>query len=657
MFFVTGNTVSIKADEIVGALKENLTGIQSMVEDIDKQFSSLAETIGAGREQAFLLKQTLTEGLTEITRLGGGVANILEQQKALYTTFGTQLVLNKNATDELYATTQATGVEASVLFENYANVGKSIYSANEEMATIMESTSLIGVNAQKVAGLVANNMKELSRFNFKDGVTGLADMAAKSTMLRVDMASSVASAKKLYAPEAAQDFVNTLQRLGATGSAELMDVERVRYLARNEPQKLQEEIAKMSAQFVDETGKMSAVGMDFLDEIQGAAGYSSDELAKMGIAFSQLQEKQQIIKKTGLIDLPEDQMTKLENIMTKGKDGKFEVTYTQDGQQVTKALQDMSSTEQEKLQDFLEKQNEAIKETFEAKPGEDKNLVKLIEQQMDVNSKFTNAVEALKTVIPSQVAGSKEGEELVKTIAENTNKLSTTALSKMDELSDEAGKLISAKIEVMGKVTDTISTKMPVIVDSIEALATTITANIGTTVATLTNVFGDLATFLTDTFKLDDFISLPGNDRLIMGPEGSIGRINEKDTIISSTDGPKTEEEVRQMMEMIKSPKNPLVSTPIETKPLLITETLSTQQQEKMGEMMRTLPATEEERTKKIETSNKHEVDFKIDLANVPSNMDKDMVKSIFENMIFKEEFIKKVESALKSVQPYSYGQ
>ena len=234
MFFVTGTTVSIKAADIAGALKENLTGIQAMVEDIDKQFSTLAGTIGAGREQAFLLKQTLTEGLTEITRLGGGVANILEQQKALNATFGTQLVLNKNATDELFATTQATGIEAKDLFENYANLGKSIYSANEEMATIMESANLIGVNAKTVTAAVSSNMSSLSRINFKDGVVGLADMAAKSAMLRIDMSKSLEAAKKLYAPEQAQEFVNTLQRLGATGSAELMNVERVRYLARNE---------------------------------------------------------------------------------------------------------------------------------------------------------------------------------------------------------------------------------------------------------------------------------------------------------------------------------------------------------------------------------------------------------------------------------------
>ena len=96
-----------------------------MVENIDKEFSSIAKNIGAGREQAFLLKQTLTEGLTEITRLGGSVGDITKQIEGLQKTFGTQLVLNKDVTDKLFATTQATGIAADTLFEkrrqNYGN--------------------------------------------------------------------------------------------------------------------------------------------------------------------------------------------------------------------------------------------------------------------------------------------------------------------------------------------------------------------------------------------------------------------------------------------------------------------------------------------------------------------------------------------------------
>jgi uncharacterized protein YoxC len=303
MFSTSGTSFTANAGALTDAIQKNVTGIRDMVENIDKEFSNVANSIGAGREQAFLLKQTLTEGLTEVTRLGGDVSKITLQIQGLQKTFGTQLVLNKNVTDELFATTQATGIAADTLFESYANVGKSIYDVNSEMAQIMENANLIGVNAKNVTVAVQANMSALSKFNFKDGVMGLADMAAKSAVLRVGMDKAVASAQELYKPEKAQALVNTLSRLGATGSAELMNVERVRYLARNEPARLQELMAEMASKFVDETGKMSAVSMDFLESIAQDANYSALELSNMGIAFSQIQEKKDLIKKNEFFNI------------------------------------------------------------------------------------------------------------------------------------------------------------------------------------------------------------------------------------------------------------------------------------------------------------------------------------------------------------------
>ena len=663
MFTSTGTTFGAGTlGDIGAALKKNISGIQEMVENIDKEFSSIAKNIGAGREQAFLLKQTLTEGLTEITRLGGAVGDITKQVEGLQKTFGTQLVLNKNVTDELFATTQATGLAADVLFESYANVGKSVYEVNSEMAQIMENANLIGVNAKNVTVAVQANMSALSKFNFKDGVMGLADMAAKSAVLRVGMEKAVLSAEELYKPEKAQSFVNMLSRLGATGSSELMNVERVRFLARNEPAKLQEAIAKMSSKFVDETGKMSAIGMDFLKEIATESGYGSDELSKMGIAFSQIQEKKDLINTTGLQIADPKEIEKLTNLLTKGKDGKFEVTYEQDGQQVTKALQDMNSFEKGKLQEFLSNQNQKIKETFEAKPGEDKDLKKLIEQQMDVNTKFVKAIDALGTVIPSQIAGSKTGDKMIQSIIDNTNKLSTTTLTKIDELSDIAGKVVDKKIDIIGQAVDKMEPAIKGVVDGIKNFRN-LTAESNTALGNFGKSLIGIVDYLKGTFNLDDFVSLPGNDRLIMGPEGSIGRINSKDTIISTTDGPKSEDEVKMMMDLIKNPQGSVTPATIETKPILTSETMGTisstdsLREKELSKIMMENSKVSGETIKEIKSTNdiNHKLDMTIDLKNVPTNMNQNELKSVLETMILKPEFLDKVRSATKSIEGTSF--
>ena len=441
-----------------------------------------------------------------------------------------------------------------------------------------------------------------------------------------------------------------------------MNVEKVRFMARNDPAKLQEEIAKMSAQFVDETGKMSAVGMDFLKEIAQDANYSADELSKMAIAFTQIQEKKDLINQTGLQIADPKEIEKLTNLLTKGKDGKFEVTYEQDGKQVTKALQDMNSFEKGKLQEFLSSQNKQIKETFEAKPGEDKDLKKLIEQQMDVNTKFSKAIEALETVIPSQIAGSKTGEKMIQSIIDNTNKLSTTTLTKIDELSDIAGKVIDKKIEIIGQAVDKMGPALTGVVDGIKSFAG-LTTESKTALGNFGKSLIGITDYIKSTFKLDDFVSLPGNDRLIMGPEGSIGRINSKDTIISTTDGPKSEDEVKMMMDLIKNPQGSVTPATIETKPILTSETMGTissmdsLREKELSKIMMENSKVSGETIREIKSTNdiNHKLDMTIDLKNVPTNMNQNELKSVLETMILKPEFLDKVRAATKSIEGTSF--
>ena len=659
MFSTSGTSFTANAGAITDAIKKNVTGIRDMVESIDKEFSSVANSIGAGREQAFLLKQTLTEGLTEITRLGGDVSKITLQIQGLQKTFGTQLVLNKNVTDELFATTQATGLAADVLFESYANVGKSIYEVNSEMAQIMENANLIGVNAKNVTAAVQTNMSALSKFNFKDGVMGLADMAAKSAVLRVDMSKAVTSAEELYKPEKAQAFVNTLSRLGATGSSDLMNVEKVRFMARNDPAKLQEEIAKMSAQFVDETGKMSAVGMDFLKEIAQDANYGVDELSKMAIAFTQIQEKKDLINQTGLQIADPKEMEKLTNLLTKGKDGKFEVTYEQNGEQITKALQDMDSFEKGKLQEFLSKQNQEIKETFEAKPGEDKDLKKLVEQQMDISTKMSKTVEAIGTIVTSQIAGSKRGEEFVNTVSKDIDKLASTTFEKLDVQTDKIGKGFDIAIEASSKYAEKTINAAAVGIDKIGRSSF---KKVNDIVATFTDsLFNGLKKVFPDLDgEVHDFVSFPGDDRMITGPEGTF-EINKNDTIIGGTDFPKTEEGIKKMMESLKSPQGAATPSTIETKPILTNETMGMSSIEKQREKSLTdimmtmgLDKREVETTaKEIKSTNdiNHKLDMTIDLKNVPTNMNQNELKNVLETMILNKEFLVKVRDGIKSVK------
>jgi len=189
---------------------------------------------------------------------------------------------------------------------------------------------------------------------------------------------------------------------------------------------------------------------------------------------------------------------------------------------------------------------------------------------------------------------------------------------------------------------------IPTLADSLAKFATTL---------------GDVGVFLKTTFKLDDFVSLPGNDRLIMGPEGSIGRINSKDTIISTTDGPKSEDEVKMMMDLIKNPQGSVTPATIETKPILTSETMGTisstdsLREKELSKIMMENSKVSGETIKEIKSTNdiNHKLDMTIDLKNVPTNMNQNELKSVLETMILKPEFLDKVRSATKSIEGTSF--
>ena len=64
MFFIASGDTFIEnpgkiLSDVGQALKNNLTDIRKTVIEIDGKFSDVAKNIGAGREQALLLKKTL----------------------------------------------------------------------------------------------------------------------------------------------------------------------------------------------------------------------------------------------------------------------------------------------------------------------------------------------------------------------------------------------------------------------------------------------------------------------------------------------------------------------------------------------------------------------------------------------------------------------
>jgi hypothetical protein len=222
-------------------------------------------------------------------------------------------------------------------------------------------------------------------------------MAAQASMLRVDMSATLNFADELYSPEKAIDVASAFQRLGVS-VGNLADPFQLMNQSINDPSGLQKSLAEVSKQFTyfDEetkTFKINPQGVLTLREMEQQAGIASGTLSKMGLAAAEMDKRLSSINPSIKFD-NEDDKQYLSNIASM-KDGKYQVQVTDaKGEKVYK---DLSEVTQEEMRNLIEEQK-----------NQPKGVEEIARSQMDVQTKISNDVTAIKNAVLTGIAGSKQ---------------------------------------------------------------------------------------------------------------------------------------------------------------------------------------------------------------------------------------------------------
>jgi hypothetical protein len=389
--------------------------INAVVQEMDRTYSSLAKTMGLGRESAQAIKASLGDAYSEIKMLGGSMSDIEGIQKGLVNALGTNVIATKEVFKDIYAAAKVSGQEAEVISKKFIDAGYSMHNIGEETKKIMDTARSLGVSAQAVSSAVLSNMEQLDTHNFAGGVEGLARMASTSAGLRVDMSKVMASVDKAFNPEGAIEMAAAFQRLGVSQS-ELLDPMRLMNMSRNDPEAFQQSIAKMGASLteLDEKGniKIAPGSMGKLKELAAAMDMPVSEFAKMSKAAAEMDIKMSKIKFPDFIN--EDQKKLLANV-TQMKDGEMKINVGGEMKDLNEALKSVGGN----------------KEAFEKliKDNTPKSNEELLNEQLTVQEKIANNTESLKGKTGRAFAGTKQGEQMlvssgnyVKAITDSFNK-------------------------------------------------------------------------------------------------------------------------------------------------------------------------------------------------------------------------------------------
>jgi len=389
-------------NDIIKSWKEILdsnilpSNMLKVLDEVDKSAHNVLTSFGQGREMIEGLKQSMTGAVDAIKLLGGTWKDIEGMQMGVSETLGRNLVLSSKSYEGLYATSKVTGASAKEMVSSFKDAGFSAYDAASKMGDVVNVAREVGVNAQAVSSKVLGNMDALNKFNFEGGVQGLAKMAAQATMLRIDMNKTLEFANKVYNPEGAIETAAALQRLGVAQS-DLLDPLRLMDLSQNDPTELQNQVVKMTQQFVklNDAGNFEIMkgSKRQLQEIATAMNIPYETLTKMALGSAELDDKMKKIRFPTL-NLTDEQKTLIAN-MSEMKDGSYKIEVG--GQ--TKSITELNDKDIE----LLEKAAEPI--TMEELA---KNQLSTLED-IKANTNF------MKEKVPYALAGSKAGQAVLET--------------------------------------------------------------------------------------------------------------------------------------------------------------------------------------------------------------------------------------------------
>ena len=401
-------------------LADSFTEITKTIQSMDTEMAKVVKTMGVSNVQGIALKNNFSLAYQEVVDLGGKLSDVTDQQDALLTTTGRNLISLKEQSAELFAAVSVTGLKAEVLEETFRNAGMETAHIAENVLTMVRVSNQLGVSAQAVAATVTTNLDKLNRFGFTNGVEGLAKMAGKAQGLRFDVSQTFDLADKLMSPEKAIETAAAIQRLGGAATA-LNDPLKLMDLAQNDVGGLQDELGKLAKQYTyfDEKSQSFQImpgARRQLKEVADALGIDRKEFEKMALETSKLEDKMSKIRFPGLDISKEDQeqLANLAQLKDIG-DGKKEyvINYRDEKGQMQQA--ELSNLSREQLE-AIKKQTAAA----EADAGEDpqKQLVKIAKDQLGEFGRLAAAQEKLANTVGTTIGGSKAGQLILKDAAE-----------------------------------------------------------------------------------------------------------------------------------------------------------------------------------------------------------------------------------------------
>ena len=286
--------------------------------NINQQIVNLnRQVLQRGPETVKQLEKVLTD--TTLATLEFGVS--IEENIDLFSKLNQSLqrtnffTKNQIIDMQLIATNTGLAAEEMAKFEEaFDTLGLSTDYMIDNLEDMSNMARNYGLNVNQFMGVIADNVKLLAGYNFKNGIDGLSEMVARAQSLRFDFGKTVELADKLMDPEQAIEMAASFQMMGGE-IGKLGDPMQMLYMAQQDMGGLQDSIMEAAASAVSfnkETGKFDipVTQMYRLRTMADRLSMSYSDLASQAMRSKQEQEKLSVIEGLGTIPMEYQELVK-----------------------------------------------------------------------------------------------------------------------------------------------------------------------------------------------------------------------------------------------------------------------------------------------------------------------------------------------------------
>lgn len=348
----------------VSTTKSLISEVKELGRAYDEQENSIRRTavnIGLMGKQQDQFRKTVYKSALATQRLGVDAKELAGMYGSYVDNVGRLIPLTEKAAYALSEMAQGTslGAEGAAQMASSMEVfGMSIESTAKYVGDVVEMSEKMGVNSGKVLGTLSQNLKKAQTVRFKDGVKGMAKMAALATKVRMDMSSALGFAQDLWEPEKAIETAAQLQMMGGA-FAKMGDPLQLMFLGRNDPAKLMENLAEASASVVknmgDGTYDIPTMELQRLREVAQATGMDFEQLVETAKTSARRKDIARMLSP----GMSSEQKDFIASIATYDKDKGFVVTVDGKTQKVAELSSDVVKSMQAEAKTLDERSKSA----------------------------------------------------------------------------------------------------------------------------------------------------------------------------------------------------------------------------------------------------------------------------------------------------------